>query len=99
MATYTASHAKTFTLSNGVVDTVVLTGIGNHIAFAVTANHKPIYFTLNGPGQELPDPTVGGDNCYCVDYQSVFSGPWTGGPVTLKLIAAGNPTLTVMLFT
>lgn len=99
MATYTASHAKTITMSNGVVDTVILTGTGNHIAFAITANHKPIYFTHAGPGQELPEPTVAGDNCYCVDYQSVFSGPWEGGPVTLKMIANGTPTVTIMLYT
>ena len=99
MATYTASHAKTITMVNGQVDTVILTGIGNHIAFAITSNHKPIYFTMAGPGQELPNPTIGGDNCYCVDYQSVFSGPWTGGPVSLKVLAAGSPTVTIMLYT
>jgi hypothetical protein len=99
MATYTASHAKTITMVNGQVDTVTLTGIGNHVAFVITSNHKPIYFTMAGPGQELPNPTIAGDNCYCVDYQSVFSGPWTGGPVSLKVLAAGTPTVTIMLYT
>jgi hypothetical protein len=98
MANYTASHAKTITMVNGQVDTVELTGIGTHIAFAITQNHKPIYFTLAGPDQDIPDPTVGGDNCFCVDYQSVFSGPWAGSPVTLKVIAAGTPTVTIMLY-
>lgn len=98
MATYSASHAKTITMVNGQVDTVTLTGIGTKIAFAITANHKPIYFALSNRADDVPTPTVGGDNCYCVDYQSVFEGPWNGGPVTLKMIASGTPTVTVMLY-
>jgi hypothetical protein len=98
MATYTASHAKTITMVNGQVDTITLTAPGEHISFAITAGHKPIYFTMGNPGQDIPTPTVEGDNCYCVDYQSVFQGPWNGGAVTLKMIAAGTPTVTVMIY-
>lgn len=98
MATYSASNAKTITMVNGQVDTLTLTGNGTHIAFVITQNHKPIYFTLGNPGQTIPAPTAEGDNCFCVDYQSVFSGPWNGGSVTIKMIAEGTPTVTVMLY-
>lgn len=98
MATYTASHAKTITMVNGQVDTLTLTGIGTHISFVITQNHKPIYFTLANQAGDVPAPTVGGDNCFAVDYQSVFTGPWNGGPVTINMIAAGTPTVTVMLY-
>jgi len=98
MATYTASNAKTITMVNGDVETVTLTAPGSTIAFAITANHKPIYFTVGNPGQTIPTPTVGGDNCYAVDYQSVFTGPWNGGAATIKMIAAGTPTVTVMIY-
>lgn len=98
MATYSASNAKTITLVNGQVDTLTLTAPGNTISFAITANHKPIYFTLGNPGQTIPTPTVEGDNCYAVDYQTVFTGPWNGGAVTIKMIAAGTPTVTVMIY-
>ena len=98
MATYSASNAKTFTMVNGQVDTVTLTAPGKTIAFVITASHKPIYFTAGHPGQTIPAPTVEGDNCYVVDYQSVFTGPWNGGAVTLKMIAAGTPTVTVMIY-
>jgi hypothetical protein len=98
MATYTASNAKTITMVNGQVDTVTLTAPGKNISFAITASHKPIYFTLGNPGQTIPNPTVEGDNCFAVDYQSVFSGPWNGGAVTIKMIAAGTPTVTVMIY-
>lgn len=98
MATYSASNAKTITMVNGQVDTLTLTSPGKSIAFAITSGHTPIYFTAGNPGQTIPAPTVEGDNCYVVDYQSVFTGPWNGGAVTLKMIAQGTPTVTVMIY-
>lgn len=98
MATYTASNAKTITMVNGQVDTITLTAPGDNISFAITANHKPIYFTMGNPGQTIPNPTVEGDNCLAADYQSVFNHPWNGGPITLKMIASGTPTVTVMIY-
>lgn len=97
MATYTASNAKTITLSNGVVNTVTLTSPGDNIVFSITANHKPIYYTVGNPGQTIPNPTVEGDNCFVADYQNSVSQHWNGGALTIKMIAAGTPTVTVMI--
>ena len=98
MATYTATEAKTITLVNGQGDTIVLTGTGTKIGFAITANKQHIYVKFAGPGQTIADPTVGGDNCFCVDHQTMIQLPWGGSPVTLKLICSGTPTVTVMLY-
>lgn len=97
MATYTASQAKTITLVNGQVDEITLTGSGERLHIAVTANHKPIYFTIGYTDEAVPDPTVGGDNCYVFDYQNAMDFHWHGAPAKVKVIAGGTPTITVML--
>lgn len=97
MATYTASQAKTVTLSNGQVDTFTLTGTGERLHIAVTANHKPIYFTVGYASDTLADPSVEGDNCYVFDYQNLMDFPWHGTNAKIKVIADGTPTITVML--
>jgi hypothetical protein len=97
MATYTASQAKTITLVNGQVDTITLTGTGSRLHIAVTANHKPIYFTAGDKLETIPTPTVGGDDCYVFDYQNYMDFPWYGNNAQVKVIAAGTPTITVML--
>ena len=97
MATYNASQAKTITLVNGQVDEITLTGTGERLHISVTANHKPIYFTVGLPGDTLANPTVGGDDCYVFDYQNVMDFPWHGCAAKLKVIAGGTPTITVML--
>lgn len=97
MATYTASQAKTITLVNGQVDQINLTGTGDRLHIAVTANHKPIYFTIADFGDTPADPTVAGDNCYVFDYQNPMDFHWHGTNARVKVIAAGTPTITVML--
>lgn len=97
MATYTASQAKTVTLTNGQVDTFTLTGTGQRLHIAVTSNHKPVYFTVGYPADTINDPSVAGDNCYVFDYQNIMDFPWDGAGVKVKVIAAGTPTITVML--
>lgn len=97
MASYTATQAKTITLVNAQVDEITLTGTGERLHIAVTANHKPIYFTAGYTEETLPNPTVGGDNCYVFDYQNVMDFHWHGAPCKVKVIAAGTPTITVML--
>jgi hypothetical protein len=97
MASYTASQAKTITLVNGQVDEVTLTGTGERLLIAVTANHKPIYFTLGYPSETLANPTVGGDDCYVFDYQNDMDFHWHGSSAKIKVIAAGTPTVTFML--
>lgn len=97
MATYTASQAKTATLVNGQVDTFNLTGTGDRLHIAVTANHKPIYFTIGNIGETIGTPTAGGDNCYVFDYQNAMDFHWHGTNAQVKVIAEGTPTITVML--
>lgn len=97
MAAYTASQAKTITLVNGQVDEITLTGTGERLHIAVTANHKPVYFTIGGKDDTLANPTVGGDDCYVFDYQNVMDFHWHGTNAKVKVIAGGTPTITVML--
>lgn len=97
MATYTAAQAKTITLVNGQVDEITLTGTGERLHIAVTANHKPVYFTVGYPAETLANPTVAGDDCFVFDYQNVMDFRWFGCSAKIKVIAAGTPTITVML--
>lgn len=97
MASYTATQAKTVTLTNGQVDTFTLTGTGERLHIAVTANHKPIYFTVGYVGESIANPSVEGNDCYVFDYQNTMDFHWHGAPVQVKVIAAGTPTITVML--
>jgi hypothetical protein len=97
MATYTASQAKTVTLTNGQVDTITLRGTGQRLHIAITSNHKPVYFTMGYPSDTIDDPSVAGDDCYVFDYQNIMDFPWSGTGAKVKVIAAGTPTITVML--
>lgn len=97
MATYSATHSKSFTMVASTVDTVTLTGTGKAIRFINTAGKAHIFFTVAQPGATPTTPTVSGDNCFVTLDTAITDFPWSGNGCVVSMITSGTPAVTVSL--
>lgn len=93
MAAYTASTAKTLTLTASQVDTITLTGTGQFLRIA-QGSATPVYCTAVPTGASPTAATAAGDNTVAVinSSQPVELG-WPGTGAVISVITAGVATL------
>lgn len=99
MATANVIKAKSATLTISTVDVVNFSRAGDALRIVARGpNTDFIYFTHAGPGGTAPDPTVAGDDCYCIQGGTTMHLPIEGRiPVgQVKLISAQAALYTVM---
>lgn len=90
MAAYTASTAKSYTLTANTADTVTLTGTGTFLRVAQSSS-TAIYFTAVPTGSTPTTATVTGDNMIAVinSTQPVTIG-WPGTGAVISIITSGS---------
>lgn len=93
MAAFTASTAKTLTLTASQVDTITLTGTGTFLR-AAQGSATAVYFTAVPTGGSPTAATVAGDNNVAVinSSQPVTLG-WVGTGAVISVVTAGVATL------